>query len=85
MKFTLKSVFVLLLSLGFAATTRAADHPNVVFILVDDLGWTDLSSYGSDLYETPHVDRLADQGMRFTSAYAAWHRVLADPRVDHDG
>lgn len=71
MKFTLKSVFVLLLSLGFAATTRAADRPNVVFILVDDLGWTDLSSYGSDLYETPHVDRLADQGMRFTSAYAA--------------
>ncbi|MFC1628120.1 sulfatase [Gemmatimonadota bacterium] len=45
--------------------------PNFVFILIDDMGWTDLGSYGSDLYETPNIDRLASQGMRFTNAYAA--------------
>lgn len=55
-----------------AAPARAADRPpNVVVILIDDLGWTDLGCYGSDLYETPNVDRLASRGMRFTDAYAA--------------
>ncbi|MCO6455696.1 MAG: sulfatase [Pirellulaceae bacterium] len=46
-------------------------RPNFVFFLVDDLGWTDLACYGSSFYETPHVDRLAATGMRFTNAYAA--------------
>ena len=45
--------------------------PNFVFILVDDLGWKDLGCYGSEFYETPNIDRLAAQGMRFTDAYAA--------------
>jgi arylsulfatase A-like enzyme len=45
--------------------------PNIVFILADDLGWTDLGCYGSNYYRTPHIDRLAAQGMRFTNAYAA--------------
>src|SRR6266540_1619178 len=45
--------------------------PNIVLILADDLGWTDLSCYGSKLYETPHIDRLARDGMKFTQAYAA--------------
>ncbi len=45
--------------------------PNVVLVLVDDLGWADLACYGSSLYETPHLDRLAREGMRFTDAYAA--------------
>ncbi len=45
--------------------------PNIVLILADDLGWTDLSCYGSDLYETPHIDRLARDGMKFTQAYSA--------------
>jgi arylsulfatase A-like enzyme len=45
--------------------------PNVVFILTDDLGWADLGCYGSTFYETPNLDRLAKQGMRFTDAYAA--------------
>jgi len=43
--------------------------PNIVFILADDLGWTDLGCTGSRYYETPNIDRLARQGMRFTSAY----------------
>ena len=44
---------------------------NILFILTDDLGWRDLSCYGSSFYETPNIDRLASQGMRFTDAYAA--------------
>jgi len=45
--------------------------PNIIFILADDLGYADLNCYGSTFYETPNLDRLAAQGMRFTSAYAA--------------
>ena len=45
--------------------------PNFVFFLVDDLGWTDLGCYGSTFYETPNIDELARQAMRFTDAYAA--------------
>ncbi len=44
---------------------------NVVFFLVDDLGWADLGVSGSRFYETPNIDRLAGDGMRFTNAYAA--------------
>lgn len=46
-------------------------HTNFVFFLVDDLGWTDLSSFGSSFYETPNVDKLVASGMKFTNAYAA--------------
>jgi len=45
--------------------------PNFVFILIDDMGWTDVACYGSEFHETPNIDRLARQGMRFTDAYAA--------------
>src|SRR5687767_10765654 len=48
-----------------------ASRPNVIVILADDLGWTDLACYGSDLHETPHLDRLARDGMKFTQAYSA--------------
>jgi arylsulfatase A-like enzyme len=58
-----------------AAACPAADSPpqkpNIVFILIDDLGWADVGCFGSKYYETPHIDRLATQGMRFTDAYAA--------------
>src|SRR4051812_8982450 len=54
------------------ARLAAADPPvNVVVVLADDLGWTDLACYGSDLHETPHLDRLAADGMRFTQNYSA--------------
>ncbi|MCX8155432.1 MAG: sulfatase [Verrucomicrobiae bacterium] len=49
----------------------APERPNFIFILVDDLGWTDAGCYGSRFYQTPHLDRLAREGMRFTQAYAA--------------
>ena len=45
--------------------------PNFIVILVDDLGWMDLSCQGSDYYRTPGIDRLASEGLRFTDAYAA--------------
>src|SRR5688572_3802872 len=58
--------------LGLLPTgAAAADRPNVVFILADDLGWADTSAYGSKYHETPNLDRLARRGMRFTQAYAA--------------
>ncbi len=44
---------------------------NIVFFLVDDLGWTDLAGFGSAFYETPHIDALLSLGMKFTDAYAA--------------
>lgn len=47
------------------------DQPNVIYILADDLGWSELGAYGNDFNETPNLDRLARQGMRFTDAYAA--------------
>lgn len=56
---------------------RAADSPassrppNIVFILIDDMGWKDISANGSKFYRTPNIDRLAAEGMRFTQAYAA--------------
>ncbi len=58
-----------LASLGAAAVPRPP--LNFIFLLIDDLGWTDLGCFGSPFYETPHIDRLAQGGMRFTNAYAA--------------
>lgn len=45
--------------------------PNILFILVDDLGWQDLQCYGSNFYETPNIDKLRSEGMMFTNAYSA--------------
>src|SRR5215470_5013910 len=50
---------------------RAAEKPNIVLILCDDLGWADLGCYGSKYHRTLHLDRLAASGVRFTDAYAA--------------
>jgi len=56
----------------FPPAVAAPKSPsNVILILADDLGWTDLSCYGSELYETPHIDRLARDGVKFTQAYSA--------------
>ena len=49
----------------------ASPRPNILFILADDLGWGDLSCYGRPDYQTPNIDKLASQGMRFTNAYSA--------------
>ena len=49
----------------------SAKKPNILFIMADDLGWMDLACQGNPLVETPNLDELARQGMRFTNAYAA--------------
>jgi arylsulfatase A len=56
-----------------AANLRAEtpQRPNVIVILADDFGWADLGCYGSRYHKTPNLDRMAEQGMRFTDAYAA--------------
>lgn len=64
-------LLMMLSSLFAVAHLQAADKPKVVLILVDDLGWTDLACQGSRFYETPHLDRLAAEGVRFTNGYAA--------------
>ena len=49
---------------------EAAEKPNIIFILADDLGYGDLGCFGQKLIQTPHIDRLASEGTRFTNAYA---------------
>jgi arylsulfatase A-like enzyme len=77
MKFpSILSAFVVLI-LASASTSQTASAaatprpPNLIFFLIDDWGWTDAGCFGSKLYETPNVDRLAAQGMKFTQAYSA--------------
>lgn len=60
--------FACLLSL--LSTGDASEKPNILFIMADDVGIEGLSCYGSDSYQTPHLDRLAAEGMRFTHAYS---------------
>ncbi len=56
---------------GVRAVAADPNPPNVVLIVADDLGWTDLGCYGSDLYQSPNIDGLARDGMRFTANYSA--------------
>src|SRR5437773_8316727 len=63
-------LWILLVVWGWVGSAMAA-QPNIVFILIDDLGWRDLGCYGSTFYETPNLDRLATEGMRFSNAYSA--------------
>ena len=54
-----------------AAEQKPANRPNVIVILADDLGYADLSCYGSTFHESPNLDKLAAQGMRFTQVYSS--------------
>lgn len=61
---------------AFAANALGRDRrkpgkPNILFILADDMGWADLSCYGRPDYQTPNLDKLAREGVRFTNAYSA--------------
>ena len=65
------SVFIALLTLPLTTLHSSdASRPNILLIMADDLGWSDLGCYGNELIDTPHIDGLAKEGMRFTSAYA---------------
>ena len=62
---------VLFLKKDTAVASEASRKPNIIFILADDLGWSELGCYGNGFNETPNLDQLAKEGMRFTNAYAA--------------
>jgi uncharacterized sulfatase len=65
-RFTLAFVF----AISVCGATLHAERPNIVFILADDLAWADLGCYGHPWHQTPHLDRLAAQGVRLTNGYA---------------
>ena len=71
----LKTLSLSAAALALPRTTASGaprkNKPNVVLILIDDMGWTDAACYGSRYYETPNIDRLAEAGMKFTNGYAA--------------
>ena len=72
-KLEMRSIQIAVFVLCFLATSisRGEDRHNIVFIMVDDLGWKDIACYGNRLVETPNIDRLAKNGIRFTDFYAA--------------
>ncbi len=71
MKNVILFLLIFVVQLISSGCDRKQKPLNFVVFLIDDLGWTDLSGSGSDLYETPNIDRLATEGVRFSQAYAA--------------
>jgi arylsulfatase len=70
----MKGISKVIASAGLALTAMpmiAQQRPNIIFIYADDLGYSDLSCYGSPLNQTPNLDRMASEGMRFTDFYAS--------------
>jgi arylsulfatase A-like enzyme len=63
-------IFCMALLLMEGCTTPSAEKPNVIFIMADDLGYTELGSYGQKLIQTPYIDLMAEEGMRFTQVYS---------------
>src|SRR5690606_24647625 len=76
-KYLIRLVFLLLCFQDVMAGDKNPNRPNIIFILVDDLGWADLATYGNSIHETPNIDRLAASGMTFTDAYASAPICLA--------
>jgi arylsulfatase A-like enzyme len=73
---SLSFTVTLIITMGLVASPVQASEnrqPNVLFFLVDDLGWSDVGCFGSSFYDTPNIDQLATEGVRFTDAYAACH------------
>ena len=66
----LKKFLILLISLP-CLLSSAQDRPNIILIMLDDMGWTDLKCYGSKFIDTPHIDKLCEGGLKFTDFYAA--------------
>lgn len=66
-----KELLLLTSALASVATVSAQEKQNIIFILCDDLGWADLSCNGSEFYETPNIDKLAQKGIFFSNAHSA--------------
>jgi arylsulfatase A-like enzyme len=71
MKTITLTITAVIIFLASCAAEKKLVTPNILFVLVDDMGWKDLACYGHKIHETPNIDKLASQGMRFTDAYAA--------------
>ncbi|MFO0801978.1 MAG: sulfatase [Gemmataceae bacterium] len=67
----MRPLLILMLSLASASSAGAAEKPNIVVIFVDDLGYADIGPFGATKQKTPHLDRMASEGMKLTSFYAA--------------
>lgn len=68
---TIRAMLFAVLSLvGIFHSVSAAEKPNIILIMADDLGMEGLGCYGGKSYKTPHLDKLAEQGLRFTHAYS---------------
>ena len=68
---SLRFLFVLTTILTSGGILSAEERPNIILIFIDDLGWKDVGCYGNDFIDTPHIDRLASEGIRFTDFYSA--------------
>ena len=68
------------LALGYSASNYAAEKPNIIFILTDDLGFNQIGAYGNTPIKTPNLDTMASNGIRFTQAYAG-NTVCSPSRV----
>ncbi|HIN53934.1 MAG TPA: hypothetical protein EYM79_06445, partial [Planctomycetes bacterium] len=73
-------VFCLLCLLFSPNLIQAADKPNIIYIMVDDMGYGDLGCYGQKVIKTPHIDQLAKEGMKFTDHYSG-HTVCRPSRL----
>lgn len=71
----MKPLYLILFTI-FTTVCYAGEKPNVLFFLVDDLGWNDIGSNGSQLYETPNIDALAKEALYFDNAYSAYPRCV---------
>jgi len=71
MKVSVPLALVFLFTAGSAAMAAASDKPNIIFVLADDLGIDGVSCYGADSHRTPHIDKLAESGLRFNTCYAS--------------
>ncbi|MFD1094564.1 sulfatase [Salegentibacter chungangensis] len=72
----LKYILFLLFMVGSLALASAQERPNILFILTDDLGYHDLSITGSEIYQTPNIDDIAEEGISFKKAYVNYPRCV---------
>ena len=75
----LYSIIIIVLIAAGVCPCHAAQPPNIVFIIADDLGYGDISPYGQEKIRTPNIQKLSEQGMRFSACYSG-HNVCAPSR-----